>query len=639
MQILHTQDIIVVYVSNARRSRLAMGRERIASLHFLSTLKAAQYRLQLRDKTLNVTNLCFICDTCVAHEPFGTFFLHHSIHSGRYLRSFATVATDVVHGSQPVSHDPMHNGSLPFVAQIGAKTERDLHDDAASPQAGSDVLCLPIMLKATQSSYSGDIFFESEGSDDDAALPVEKDDSPKMDITLFGQLGKSETVMSIYQILKAEEWSSPGTEEKLSSVATTLSPDSVIEVVKLLKDAQMALRFLTWAKDQRGYEPRAEVYTHVIARFGRERDFNSAWHLLVEMKGCKLPIDFTFSIFLHRLKRARKAQGLVKAMCGMTFLGVNPTVALYTSALEFLLKVGAGDDATHLYKQMLQDGLVPDKKLYEVLVVGFIKIGKLDDALLLLDDMKHRGYVPHVLVYTVLVGSMSVAKRLDEGHELYEEMLGTGCVPKVFGVNEIACALHGEDTMKMVERFLKLVEIRPYKWKIQSHNNLLRCLFNSGRWDEARAVFERVPREEEGARANPRKDFVKCYWNLDSYHIYIIGMCKLGQLALAMDTFKELVDRCLQPINEISSFILLSLSNAKMIDEALAFSKHITRARESVSVDAQSAFYTALRTSGHLSVALKIFASMKRRGCIDEDADFVSLIGLETKDDKLPSMV
>ncbi|KAI5083263.1 hypothetical protein GOP47_0003006 [Adiantum capillus-veneris] len=566
-----------------------MGRERTASLQFLSTVKAAQRRLQLRPRLYTVHD--------PAYELPGKFLLDRSIHNGR----------------------------------IDGTTEHDSKDDPALQQGRSDASCIS---EVTPPFYSGDLFFESEGSDEENAFVVDKDDFIEMDITLFGRLGKSETAISMYRILNTESWSSPGTEEKLSNVAKKVSPELVVEVIKLLRNAPLALSFLNWAKVQEGYEPRAEAYSSVIARFGRERDFNSAWRLLVEMKDCKLPVDFTFSILLHRLKRARRVHGLVKAMCGMSFLGVTPTVALYTSALEYLLKFGFGDDATHLYHRMMQNALVPDKKLFEVLVLGFVKLGKLDDGLLLFNDMKNRGYVPHVLVYKALISSMSVAKMLDKGHELFEEMLATGCVPKVFGVNEIACALHGQDTMK-IERFLKLVTRVRYKWKIQSHNNLLQCLFDYGRYDEAKAVFDKVAREEE-ARANRRKDFINGYWDLSSYHIYIIGMCKLGQLNLAMDMFKLLLEKKrLKPINEISSFLLLSLSNANRIDEALAFCKHITGAREPVSVDAQVSFFSALRTSEHLSVALKIFASMKRKGCIDKDADFVSLIGMENKDDEV----
>ncbi|MCO5593473.1 hypothetical protein L7F22_047487 [Adiantum nelumboides] len=613
-----------------------MGRGRIACLHFLSALKTAQSRLQVQGKVLGSRHLSSRRHA-IAYELPGKDCLDRSVFTGRYLRAFVTVATKVVHGNLSGHASPradVGNEILPPASRAAAKTEQDLKDDPALQQERSEGLHLS---KITHSSSGGDIFFESEGSDAEDVLAVDKEDRMEMDITLFGQLRKTEMAISIYKILNTERWSSPGTEEKLLSVARKVSPELVIEVIKLLRNANLALNFLNWAKDQEGYEPRAEAYTHVIARFGRERDFNSAWRLLVEMKGCKLPLDLTFSIFLHRLKRAKRVEGLVKAMCGMSFLGVTATVALYTSALEFLLKVGVGDDVTHLYEKMMQDSLVPDKKLYEVLVVGFLKLGKVDEGLSVFNDMKNRGYVPHTSVYSALISSLSVYKMLDKGHELFEEMLSTGCMPKVFGVNEIACVLHGKDTMNMVEQFLKLVRRAPYKLKIQSHNNLLQCLFDCGRYNEAKAIFDRVRCDEE-ARANRRRNFINGHWNLNSYHIYIFGMCKLGQFNHALDMFKQLQERRLKPINEISSFLLLSLSNAKMIDEALAFCKHITGAREPVSVEAQSSFFSALRTSGHLRIAVKIFHSMKRKGCIEEDADFVSVIGLENKDDVVLSV-
>eukprot|EP00250_Pteridium_aquilinum_P014803 c22208_g1_i1 orf=360-2303(+) len=647
-----------------------MGRERIACLHFVSKLRAAQTFLQSHGKTCDARCLHNISDAGIhtssefvrsrAPEPFDKFLLRCLSDNVGCLRTFGTTTDEFIGDSsacetgtekEHVSKDGRDALCLPIITKSTQSTSSN--GPTFVNEAPDDKLCYVrnalaqekegSLAKATQSTSSDGPMFVNEAPDDDLCharnvLAEEKEESKDMDIMLTAQSAKSETAMSMYHILKEEGWSSPDTEKKLSSIVNRVTPNLLIEVVKLLKNAEVGLSFLQWAKDQEGYEPRVEAFTHVIARFGREREFNRAWCLLVEMKRDKLAVDYAFSIFIHRLKRAKRAHGLVKAMCGMAFLGVTPTVALYTSALEFLLKFDHGDDVTHLYKQMLQDGLVPDKKLYELLIVGFIKIGKLDDSLSLFNDMQCQRYEPHVSVYSALLGSLVAAKKLDRGRELYMEMIRIGCLPKVFGLDEIACALHAENTTEMIDKFLKVVERTAARWRIQSHNNLLQYLLDTGRCDEAIRIFDKIPRDQK-ARAEPQRDSMNCYWTSDSYRIYILGLCKLGYLDHAQEMFKEMLARCLRPTNDISSFLLLSLSKARMVDEALSFCKHITGTRETVSIEAQHCFFSALRTSGRLSVALKIFLSMKRKGCIDQDSDFVSVIGLESKDELFSLMV
>lgn len=470
------------------------------------------------------------------------------------------------------------------------------------------------------------------------ALALEQGGLQDEDIMSDSHCAESKTAMAIYRILQTNRWSARDTGKRLHTLVRKVTPDLVLEVVRLLKNAKVALNFLNWARVQEGYEPRAEAFTHIVARLGRERDFSTAWCLLDEMKRHDMKVDYAFSIFIHRLKRAKKAHGLVKAMCGMAFLNVTPTVPLYTSALEFLLKGDHGDEAEHLYKQMLQDGLVPDKKLYELLIMGFSKVGKLDESLALFKDMKSQGYVPHVSVYTSLISWLLTAENLDMGHQLYMEMIGNGHLPKVFGSHEVACALHGEDTMEQVDKFLEVVRMMATRWRIQSYNNLLQYLLDVGKCDEAMAVFNRIPGDQD-ANAGSEKQLAACCWTLDSYRIYIFGMCKMGRLVYALEVLREMLVRGYKPTSDISSFLLLSLSSAKMVDEALELCKHITKTKEAVSIDAQQCFFSALRASGRLGLACKVFLSMRRKGCIDKDSDFVSLVGFENKDDLYSSAV
>jgi pentatricopeptide repeat protein len=322
-------------------------------------------------------------------------------------------------------------------------------------------------------------------------------------------------------------------------------------------------------------------------------------------------------------------------MCGMGFLEVTPTVSLYTCALEFLLKQNNGEDFEYLYNRMLQDGLVPDQKLFEILIKGCSKIGKCDAAVSFFESMKNQGFVPHVSVYITTIGHLSVCGNLDCGHWFYKEMIASGCLPSVFGIHEVACALYGDEIKKRIEEFENVVQLMPSLSRVHSFNNLIRFLLDIGKPDEATVVFNRLksgtPITTEGARQTPT-------WNVDSYRSYIFGMYKLGHVVNAMETYVELLSRGPKPTNDISSFLLLNLSREKLMVEALDVCKRIIKCRDPIDIAAQKAFFTLLRIKKHLDVACKLFMTMRKKRCIDEDSDFTSLVGFnEDKHDALAS--
>lgn len=436
------------------------------------------------------------------------------------------------------------------------------------------------------------------------------------------------SIMNICFILEHNGWG-PITEARLQQFVAKLTPDLVACVVSHQKDAKVALSFLEWAGEQDAYEHRAHTFTKVVGRLGKNRDFAAAWNVLESMKRHGLDVNYAFSVFIHRLKRAHMVDGLVKAMDSMSNLNIIPTVPLYTLALEPLLSANNLREARRLYWQMLHSGLLPDKKLYGVLISGLGRAGKLADSLHFFTEMKKRGISPDSFVYISLVRSYYAAGKCDEAKKVLKEMIHNGCFPKVFTPLELACALHGENTMEQIKIFLEDITINGHVLSVYTYHNMLQYLLDVGKLCEAVALFRMSGSVQDVDGNFQESTNVGLKQNLDSYALLTVGLCKAGKIVEALDLFHELLASGLKPNAAICNNLLFSLSNAETIDKAFEFCDHIQKQKVIVNVVVQRAFLSAIRASGQLSKGLKVFDTLKCMGCINQRSNFHSLIGLE----------
>ena len=116
--------------------------------------------------------------------------------------------------------------------------------------------------------------------------------------------------------------------------------------------------------------------------------------------------------------------------------------------------------------------------------------------------------------------------------------------------------------------------------------------------------------------------------NIDSYSLIIRALCQNGLLKEAVHCYKEMVMSGLKPGTEICDFLLHYLSNAGLLYDAVKLSKYIIKQKLVVSVGTQRTFFKSLHAAGDLSNALKIFDSMKWRGCITQTSSFHEVIGI-----------
>ncbi|MCO5584271.1 hypothetical protein L7F22_038195 [Adiantum nelumboides] len=427
---------------------------------------------------------------------------------------------------------------------------------------------------------------------------------------------------SVLLFLQKQGWGQH-TEDVLRGFIGLLTSDFVAKIVDGLRDATIAFSFLQWVGRQDSYQPREENFTKVVGRLGKDRQFKMAWEVLHYMKNHGLKVDYAYNIFIQRLKSADMADDIVKALDSMRSLDVTPTISLYTVALQATLRVNDLKSAETLYNQIDEAGLQLDAKLFHTLITGFGNAGMVHRALFFFKEMQRNGMSPDSFTYTRLIRAFAVAGQYEEGQKFFSEMVQNKCLPVALSRADLECALFGVDSMEQINGFLEDLESRGHLTSVHTYNNVIRYFLDRSMLLEAVELFRRLlgtsslfPRA-----ASPNKV---------SYLLLIRGLCEGGQLTEALLFFREMLVKGITTSSDLCNCLLCGLSSTEgFMYEAVELARHIGRKKLIVYVETQKIFFKALKATGDMSKALKIFDIMKCRGCIDSSSNFYASSNVE----------
>ncbi|KAI5070003.1 hypothetical protein GOP47_0014346 [Adiantum capillus-veneris] len=434
---------------------------------------------------------------------------------------------------------------------------------------------------------------------------------------------------SVLMILEKQGWGQH-TEDVLCTFIGQLTSEIVAKIVDGLRDAKMSFFFLQWVGRQGNYQHREEVFTKVVGRLGKDREFEMALTVLHYMKKHGLKVDYAFSIFIQRLKSANMVDDIAKAMDSMMSLDVVPTVSLYTVALQTTLKANDVKIAERLYNQMHQARLHLDAKLFTTLVTGFGKAGMIDHALFFIKKMQRDGVPPNSFAYTRLIRAFAAAEQYEEGQKFFAEMVQNNCLPVALSPVDLKCALFGANSMEKINKFLEDLESRGHLFSVHTYNNMIQYLLDRRMLLEAVELFGRLLGEPREGDSQFSLDKRAARPNKVSYLLLICGLCKGGQLTEAIRLFREMLMKGIDTTSDLCNCLLRGLSSTEgFMFEAVELGRHMASKKLIVDVETQKAFFKALKANGDTAKALKIFDSMKWRGCIDSSSNFYALSSVE----------
>uniref|UniRef100_A0A6B2L4B1 Pentacotripeptide-repeat region of PRORP domain-containing protein n=1 Tax=Arcella intermedia TaxID=1963864 RepID=A0A6B2L4B1_9EUKA len=144
----------------------------------------------------------------------------------------------------------------------------------------------------------------------------------------------------------------------------------------------------------------------------------------------KIPIDLSiYGIMIDALCEGSKVEEAVSLVNYLKLKGIKPNIIMYNNIIRGCRKVKNVSVAWGMFKDLEEQGLVPDDHTWHYLIDTLCVSGKVDTALKIKAMMESRGVKPSPSAYTAILIALSLSRRINDVERYFLEMrqLGYQC--------------------------------------------------------------------------------------------------------------------------------------------------------------------------------------------------------------------
>ncbi|KAH7301574.1 hypothetical protein KP509_23G032900 [Ceratopteris richardii] len=298
--------------------------------------------------------------------------------------------------------------------------------------------------------------------------------------------------LAIRRIIEERSWDAK-LEESLHSSSIPFSEGLVVEVIKSLSEARLALRFFIWIAQQPHLQQfcLSPAAVDVLSRrWSHEKQFHTFLRTLRLDRKTMNP--FSFHVLLNGYGWAGMIEKAVETLESMDSLGINPDFSHFIGVLNILDHYKLFNTLPRVRAKMQQMGVYPDADTYNKLIWGLCTVGQKEDALNLFEEMKKRGETPGDDAYKILISMFNKANKPHEVLQIFNALLDDGVEPDIKSYNALirALCLVGKhlEALEVVEMVLD----KSLKPNLVSLTMLTDKLFESGELDKLLCLWMKL---------------------------------------------------------------------------------------------------------------------------------------------------
>ncbi|GLJ15878.1 hypothetical protein SUGI_0262180 [Cryptomeria japonica] len=278
-----------------------------------------------------------------------------------------------------------------------------------------------------------------------------------------------------------------------------------------------ALRFYSWAEEQSGLEHTQLTCQEMAWTLARANKLKMLWRFLHEMAR-KEKADLVTTKTVTSVIKVLGEEGLVKEALAcfyrMKQFHCKPDLIAYNTIIYALCRVGNFRKARFLFDQMKRpwSRCPPDTFTYTILISCHCKYSmqtgnskvvgkKLYEANRLFRDMCDDGFVPDVVTYNCLIDGLCKKYRIDRALELFHHMSQNGCAPNKVTYNSFIRYYSTVNEMDKAEDMMKEMKRNNITPTCSSYTPILHALCEMNRLDEARKLLIEMVEEKSIPRS------------------------------------------------------------------------------------------------------------------------------------------
>ncbi|KAG1326177.1 putative ATP-citrate synthase beta chain protein 1 [Cocos nucifera] len=311
---------------------------------------------------------------------------------------------------------------------------------------------------------------------------------------------------------------------------------------------------------------------------------------------------FAYSSMISAYARSGLAAEAMGVFGSMKAAGLRPTTISYNAVIDACGKGGVDLQFTlEFFREMLHDGLCPDRKTFNSLLAACSRAGHLEDARVMFDEMIHLGIGRDIYTYNTFIDAICKCGNMELAVQVMLDMPTNNVRPNVVTYSTL---MDGYSKLEQFDEALKIYEkMKSLKIRLDRvcYNTLLSIYVKTGRYEEIARVCE------EMNVVGVNKDTV-------TYNSLINGYGKQGRLDVVAYLVQDMRERGVAPSVLTYSTLIDIYSKAGMYGDAANVFLEFKESGLKADVVLYSSFIDTLAKNGLVECAVWLLDEMTRVG-------------------------
>ncbi|CAK9174850.1 unnamed protein product [Ilex paraguariensis] len=433
------------------------------------------------------------------------------------------------------------------------------------------------------------------------------------------ELGKSSNdAFLIFDIIRSNrDGFGDKTNKILRQFRDKLNENLVIDVLKLVQNAELGVKFFIWAGRQIGYSHTLPVYNALLDLLGCDKNGKMLEYILREIKDDdKEVLGKLLNLLIRKYCHCGLWNVALEELGRLKDFGYKPSKVTYNALVQVFLEADKLDTAYLVHKEMSDLGFKMDGYTLGCFTHSLCKVGRWRDAL---DLIETEEFVPNTVIYTKMISGLCEASLFEEAMDFLDRMHSVSCIPNVVTYRILLCGCLNKRKLGRCKRILSMMITKGCYPSPNVFNSLVHAYCRSGDYTYAYNLLKKM------VDCGCRPGYVV-------YNILIGGIC--GNKELPSLDVLELVEKAYSEMLEAGVVLnKINVSNfARCLCGAGRFEKAYNVIREMMSKGFLPDISTYTKVIGFLCNASKVdkafllFQEMKRNGIIPDVYTYTILI-------------
>ncbi|KAF5729321.1 pentatricopeptide repeat-containing protein [Tripterygium wilfordii] len=396
-----------------------------------------------------------------------------------------------------------------------------------------------------------------------------------------------------------------------------LSANIVIEVLNIVKNPELGVKFFIWAGRQIGYAHTMPVYSALLDRLECDNDDRVPEPFLQEIKGeDKEVLRKLLNILIQKCCRKGLWNVALEELGRLKDFGYRPSRLTYNALVKVFLKANRLDTAHLVYREMSDAGFRMDAATLGSYVNSLCKAGQWREALTLIEKEE---FVLDTIIYTHMISGLCEASLFEEAMDFLIRMRASSCIPNGITYRILLCGCLRKRQLGRCKRILNMMITEGCYPAPKIFNSLIHAYCKAGDYSYAYKVLKKMVT-------------CGCQPGYVPYNILIGGIC--GNVELPSSDALELAETAYSEMFD-AGFVLnkINVSNfARCLCSAGRFQKAYNIICEMMMKGFKPDTCTYTNVIGYLCNASKVekafllFEEMKRNGVVPDVYTYTILI-------------